>query len=130
MVNLKQIGEIILRTLITITLILFIKTTMFGQSTYNPFVLLKENDKQLHFSAGMVTSALGYTWSYNKHQDKKRAMITGLCTSLVAGITKELLDNIRGGDFDERDIFATTLGGVGMSVTIPLFQPKKKRNKY
>ena len=71
MVNLKQIGEIILRTLITITLILFIKTTMFGQSTYNPFVLLKENDKQLHFSAGMVTSAIGYTWSYNKHQDKK-----------------------------------------------------------
>ena len=103
---------------------------LYGQSTYNPFVLLKENDKQLHFSAGMVTSALGYTWSYNKHRDKKRAMITGLCTSLVAGITKELLDNVRGGDFDERDIFATTLGGVSMSVTIPLFQPKKKRKKY
>jgi uncharacterized protein YfiM (DUF2279 family) len=128
-VNLKQIGVIILRTLFIITLILFIKTTMFGQTTYNPFVLLKENDKQLHFSAGVVTSALGYTWSYNKHQDKKRAMITGLCTSLAAGVAKELLDNIRGGDFDERDIFATTLGGVSMSVTIPIFQPKKKRYK-
>ena len=37
--------------------------------------ILTEHDKQLHFGAGMITSALGYTWSYNKHQNKKRAMI-------------------------------------------------------
>ena len=37
--------------------------------------ILTEHDKQLHFGAGMITSALGYTWSYNKHQNKKRAKL-------------------------------------------------------
>ena len=87
-----------------------------------------QHDKQLHFGAGMITSALGYTWSYNKHQDKKRAMITGICTSFAAGVAKELFDGgIMGGYVDHRDILATTMGGLTMSVTIPLFQPKKKR---
>ena len=90
--------------------------------------ILQEPDKQLHFGAGMITSALGYTWSYNKHQDKKRAMITGVCTAFAAGVAKELFDGgIRGGYVDHRDILATTMGGITMSVTIPLFQPKKKR---
>tara|TARA_B100000963_G_scaffold104654_1_gene90637 strand:- start:5102 stop:5467 length:366 start_codon:yes stop_codon:yes gene_type:complete len=112
-----------------ILLITILLTTInvYGQSTYNPFVLLKENDKQLHFGAGMVTSALGYTWSYNKHQNKKRAIVTGLCTAFAAGVAKELFDGARGGQIDHRDIFATTLGGITMSVTIPLFQPKKVR---
>ena len=40
----------------------------------------------------------------------------------------ELFDGgIRGGYVDHRDILATTMGGITMSVTIPLFQPKKKR---
>ena len=41
---------------------------------------------------------------------------------------KELYDGgIRGGYVDHRDIFATTLGGITMSITIPLFQPKRIR---
>ena len=90
--------------------------------------ILTEHDKQLHFGAGMITSALGYTWSYNKHQNKKRAMITGLCTAFAAGVAKELFDGgVMGGYVDHRDILATTMGGITMSVTIPLFQPKKRR---
>ena len=45
----------------------------------------------------------------------------------VAGIAKETFDNTRGGDFDERDILATTLGGIAVSVTIPLFRKKRKQ---
>tara|TARA_Y100000361_G_C11112582_1_gene318474 strand:+ start:83 stop:424 length:342 start_codon:yes stop_codon:yes gene_type:complete len=89
--------------------------------------ILQEQDKQLHFGAGMITSGLGYTWSFNKHQDKKKALITGIATSIVAGIAKETFDSIRGGDFDERDILATTLGGITVSVTIPLFKKKHKQ---
>ena len=90
--------------------------------------ILTEHDKQLHFGAGAIVSTLGYTWSYNKHQDMKRAMITGLCTAFASGVLKELYDGgIRGGYVDHRDIFATTLGGLTMSLTIPLFQPKKVR---
>ncbi len=89
--------------------------------------ILQEQDKKLHFGAGMLTSALGYTWSYSKHQDKKKAMITGIATSIIAGIAKETFDNTRGGDFDERDILATTLGGIAVSVTIPLFRKKRKQ---
>ena len=44
----------------------------FRSNSYNPTKLLKEQDKQLHYGAGMIVSTLGYTWSYNKHQDKKR----------------------------------------------------------
>jgi putative lipoprotein len=108
---------------IVVVILLLIYLPIHGQQ-----FILQEHDKQLHFGAGMITSALGYTWSYNKHQDKKRAMITGICTSFAAGVAKELFDGgIMGGYVDHRDILATTMGGLTMSVTIPLFQPKKKR---
>ena len=124
MINLKLIGSWVLRLSLLIAFLFMIKTSTWGQQ-----FILQEQDKQLHFGAGMITSSLGYTWSYNKHQDKKRAIITGVCTALAAGVAKELLDGGRGGDIDPRDILATTMGGVTMSVTIPLFQPKKRRYK-
>ena len=106
---------------------LVIISILYSINLHGQFIL-QEPDKQLHFGAGMITSALGYTWSYNKHQDKKRAMITGVCTAFAAGVAKELFDGgIRGGYVDHRDILATTMGGITMSLTIPLFQPKKKR---
>ena len=79
----------------------------------------------------MLSGAAGYTFVYNKTENKNKAMIAGIATSLVAGIAKETYDNIKGGDFDERDILATGLGGMTVSVTIPLFtkNKKKRRNK-
>ena len=125
----KQIWRWVVRLLLVLGVIFLVTFQNHGQSTsYNPSLLLQEPDKQLHFGAGMIVSSLGYTWSYNKHQDKKRAMLTGLCTAFASGVLKELYDGgIRGGYVDHRDIFATTLGGITMSITIPLFQPKKVR---
>ena len=125
----KQIWRWVVRLLLVLGVIFLVTFQNHGQSTsYNPSLLLQEPDKQLHFGAGMIMSSLGYTWSYNKHQDKKRAMITGLCTAFAAGVMKELFDGgIQGEYVDHRDIFATTLGGLTMSLTIPLFQPKKVR---
>mgnify|MGYP003129436800 FL=1 len=49
----------------------------------------EENDKQLHFAAGSIIGASGYVWSYQNHQDKKRAMVTGICLAFAAGVVKE-----------------------------------------
>tara|TARA_Y100000361_G_scaffold97704_1_gene87581 strand:+ start:948 stop:1340 length:393 start_codon:yes stop_codon:yes gene_type:complete len=90
----------------------------------------EEYDKQLHFAAGSIIGATGYVWSYQKHQDKKRAMITGICLAFAAGVVKELYDGeIENGYVELEDIAATTLGGITWSVSIPLFQPTRKSTK-
>ena len=87
-------------------------------------------DKKLHFAAGSIIGAAGYVWSYQKHEDKTRAMITGICLAFAAGVTKEMYDGqIKGGYVELGDIAATTLGGITWSVTIPLFQGERKYYK-
>ena len=84
-------------------------------------------DKKLHFAAGSIIGAAGYVWSYQKHEDRTRAMITGICLAFAAGVTKEMYDGqIKGGYVELGDIAATTLGGITWSVTIPLFQGERK----
>ena len=53
-------------------------------------------------------------------------MITGFCTSLLAGVAKEVFDNARGGVLDKRDILATGMGGLFVTFTIPVLQKKNK----
>ena len=91
--------------------------------------ILQEHDKQLHFAAGSIAGAIGYNWSYQRHNNKTKARVIGLCASLAAGVAKELYDNYRGGIFDKRDILATGMGGVFVTYTIPLFQKKKKKKE-
>ena len=86
-----------------------------------------ERGKQLHFFAGTISGSLGYSYFYNKTQNKKSAIIAGICTSFMAGVSKELYDSaIMGNKMDPKDLLATTLGGITVSVTIPLFQKKKR----
>ena len=49
-----------------------------------------------------------------------------LYLSFAAGVLKEMFDASQGGYVEHGDILATTLGGVTVSVTIPLFTKKKK----
>ena len=102
---------------------------MFGLSVLGQSFILQEDDKQLHFAAGSLAGAIGYHWSYQKHKNKTKAIITALCTSVVAGVAKEVYDNYQGGIFDKRDILATGMGGVFVTFTIPLFQNKKNRSQ-
>jgi uncharacterized protein YfiM (DUF2279 family) len=96
-------------------------TNMVGQS-----FILQEKDKQAHFAVGIAVGALGYHWSYKKHGNKTRAQITAMAASISAGILKELYDNRTGGTVEGRDVLATSMGGALFTVTIPLFQKKKK----
>jgi len=104
-------------------IILLIPSFLFSQ-------FYEENDKQLHFAAGSIIGTSGYVWSYQKHQDKKKAMLTGICLAFAAGVVKEMYDGqIKGGYVELEDIAATTLGGITWSLTIPLFQPTKRATK-
>ncbi len=88
---------------------------------------IEQKDKHMHFAAGNVAGLVGYTWSYKKHEDKTRALITGICTAFAAGVAKELYDAATGGYVELGDVAATTLGGITIGFTIPLFEVKKPK---
>ena len=92
-------------------------------------VILTESDKQKHFTAGMVVSAVGYQWGLRKFESKKKATFFAVGLGLAAGIAKESFDSFRPGNyFDERDLLATVMGSV--SITIPLNLLMKPKKKY
>ena len=98
-------------------IIVFLTTTiMFPQA-------ITEKDKQLHFSAGMVFGALGYDMVWQRTKNKKHAIWGGIALASAAGISKELIDaRVLDQKLDKNDLFATVLGGITVSVTIPLFR--------
>ena len=86
-----------------------------------------QKDKQLHFAAGMIASSTGYGYVWNKTKNKKKALIAGIGTAILAGTAKEILDSRQANNkFDVNDLTATTLGGITIGVTINLF--KRKNN--
>lgn len=90
-------------------------------------------DKQLHFAAGILSSSVGYDYVYSKTKDRKKAFAAGILASLLAGVAKETYDSTqRRNKFDPKDLAATALGGLTLSVTIDidnLLKKKKKKNK-
>jgi len=104
------------------------------QSSYGQFYeygkfILTEKDKQKHYTAGVVISTLGYQYGLHRFKDRKKAALFAIGCGLTAGIAKESLDNWRAGNyFDERDLLATLMGSV--SITIPLYIFQKPKKKY
>ena len=89
-----------------------------------------EQDKQLHFLAGGLASSYGYTYVYDKTQDKKKATLAGIGLAILAGTIKETIDSQQKNDkFDVGDLAATTLGGITISVTINLIKNDRKNKK-
>tara|TARA_R100000995_G_C3417354_1_gene92256 strand:- start:103 stop:591 length:489 start_codon:yes stop_codon:yes gene_type:complete len=87
-----------------------------------------QKDKKLHYAAGSVIGVAGYVYSYDKHQDKKRAMINGVCLSFAAGVMKEIYDGeVASGYVELNDVLATTLGGITFVYIANLLN--KKQNK-
>ncbi len=85
-----------------------------------------EQDKQLHFLAGGLASSYGYTYIYDKTKNKTKATFAGIGLAILAGTIKETIDSRQPRNkFDPKDLAATTLGGITVSVTINLFNRKK-----
>ena len=86
---------------------------------------LIEKDKQLHFAAGVIASSAGYTYVYTKTKNKKKATIAGIGTALLAGTIKEWVDSRQPKNkFDKKDLAATAIGGITVTLTINLFNKK------
>lgn len=67
-------------------------------------VALGETDKQKHFAIGAAASA------YVTHVTD--SPLKGCLAAAALGLGKELFDRHRGGEFDNRDLGATTIGCV------------------
>ena len=89
-----------------------------------------EQDKQLHFAAGVAASSFGYNYVFEKTQDKTKATLAGVGLAILAGTIKETIDSQQyGNKFDIEDLAATTLGGITISVTINLIKNDRKNKK-
>ena len=77
-------------------------------------------DKYYHFAAGATTSAVA-----NKLE------LPGVSSAFIAGFTKETYDYARYGQFDTKDLIATTLGGLIVNYIIKKTNERKnkKRNR-
>ena len=69
-------------------LLLVLSTTMHGQFyNYGKFILT-EKDKQKHFGAGVVISAIGYEWGLKKFEDRKKAALFGIGLGMLSEFKK------------------------------------------
>lgn len=104
-------------------LFLLLPTLSFAQ-------LLTEEDKQIHFAAGAITSTLVYDYVYRKTESTKKAVIYSIASSIIVGTIKEIVDSREVGNrFDSRDLLATTYGGITLSLTFNILTKKKKRKR-
>lgn len=118
MVTLKHIiKKIVIKRLVLTSVFGLLSIIGYGQSI--------PVDKQLHFLAGgAITSTTYITLNrFDLSVGKKTAISIGV--GVLAGIVKETYDLSRGGKFDGKDILATGLGSI--SVTIPIAIGNKKR---
>ena len=91
--------------------------------------LLTESDKKMHFGAGVIFGGLSYGLIFEETEDKQLALLGSVATAFVAGYIKETYDKRRGGPFDNRDLLATTLGGISIGVTFDIFGREGKKRK-
>ncbi len=86
-------------------------------------------DKKLHFIVGAGVSAITYVTVLEITNDTKKAFWYSFGMSVLAGVTKELIDQRVYKGFDSKDILATSLGGVSVSFTFNLFDKQQKRRR-
>jgi hypothetical protein len=97
-----------------------------------------EEDKYVHFGAGVVMGFFGYDYTWQRTYDKKKSVISGVSTAFASGVTKELIDaRILKAKIDKEDLIATTLGGLVSAFILDLRNKKinyrqldKKRGGY
>jgi len=110
---------------------MFSRPVLFILMSMLPFIMFgqmwKEKDKHYHYGAGVVVSAITYEYVYRKTDNKNKALIYSLGSTLLVGTLKELVDhNQTGNRFDGRDLLATTYGGLTVGFTFTLFRKNKR----
>ena len=100
----------------TLLLLLITSTIAFGQIPH---------DKKLHAIAGGVTSAIVYR--IVDVNTNKNALLYAIASAITIGAAKELYDEIKYNGWDNKDLLATTLGGLTVSFTFELTKRKNRR---
>jgi len=92
-----------------------------------------KGDKIMHFKGGAavagITSFTVMALNKNKPLEvaAKRAFWYSLAASVVAGVTKEVIDKKNGASFDFKDLGATAGGGLTVSFSLDkLYKSKRK----
>jgi len=91
--------------------------------------LLHESDKQKHFAAGTVFGGIAYGLVLEQTEDKTLAMAASIVGAFAAGYLKETYDKNRGYTFDNRDLLATSYGGLSIGITLDIFARNGKKRK-
>jgi hypothetical protein len=65
-----------------------------------------------HFVAGAGVSTAAYIPSYHFTGDKRKATVVAIGSTLLVGLTKELIDQYTYGGFDWKDLACTMGGGL------------------
>ncbi len=91
--------------------------------------LLHEPDKQKHFAAGTIFGGIAYGLVLEETEDKTLAFAASIVTAFAAGYIKETYDKNRGYTFDNRDLLATSYGGLSMGITLDIFTRNGKKRK-
>ena len=91
--------------------------------------LLTEPDKRKHFTAGAVFGGITYGVILQETEDKKLALAGSILAAFTVGYLKETEDKKSGYTFDDRDLLATTLGGLSIGITFDIFVREGKKRK-
>jgi hypothetical protein len=91
--------------------------------------LLAESDKQNHFAAGAIIGGITYGIALQETEDKTVAFVSSVVAAFAAGYIKETFDANQGYGFDNRDMLATTYGGLSVGVVFDIFVRDGKKKK-
>ena len=91
--------------------------------------LLAESDKQNHYAAGTIIGGIAYGIALGETEDKTVAFVTSIVTAFAAGYIKETFDAKQGYGFDNRDLLATTYGGISVGITFDILTRNGKKKK-
>ncbi len=120
----------VLVKLFYLILLLSISSYCSGQFYNNNQFILQEKDKQYHFAAGTVITGVTYEWALRKYGNKRKALFISVGMGLAAGIMKETLDSTQKNNvFDGRDVLATSMGSLSISIPLSIFRKQTRKKK-
>jgi uncharacterized protein YfiM (DUF2279 family) len=102
---------------IAIFILASLSAKLFAQTTTQPSSLIHV-DKVKHFVVGAAVSGSAQLIAYQITNDRRKAMLIGFGTGMVAGIAKECYDMTGRGTPDIKDALWTGIGAGLASVSI------------
>ena len=85
-------------------------------------------DKKLHAGAGVVIGTWGTFAGNSMNFTPEKAALLGITSAAVAGVGKELWDEIEYGGWDWKDLGATMIGGtIGTGLSYTALKVFKKK---